>query len=120
MAGFTPNNQHDIYLDENGNIATVDGDEEIAQNIKCALLMRKGEYEFNTDIGFQWVDKNGTTLPDILLISNIQKQLLKVNGVYQIGNVRLTHNNNQSINVELQYQSANRNSTNLSILVPLN
>src|SRR6185437_9932223 len=105
MAGFTPNNQHDIYLDENGNIATVDGDEEIAQNIKCALLMRKGEYEFNTDI---------------LLISNIQKQLLKVNGVYQIGNVRLTHNNNQSINVELQYQSANRNSTNLSILVPLN
>lgn len=42
---------NDIYLDESGNLATVTGVDDLQQTITQSLLLWKGEYDFNINIG---------------------------------------------------------------------
>ena len=45
------NHLNDLYMLENGQLATVDGAYDILQSIKCAILLWIGEYDFDTQLG---------------------------------------------------------------------
>lgn len=119
MATFALNEQHDIFLDTNGNIAVVEGEDEIAQNIKCALLLKKGEYKYNTELGFQWTSSTGALLPDIAFKKHIQDTVLNINGICSVSNIRITPDN-QSVNISLEYRINNGVDKTFSLKVPLN
>lgn len=55
MRGFKLDPEsHDLYLDDAGRTATVDGDEATAQEIKTRLLFFKGEAFTDTREGVPW------------------------------------------------------------------
>ncbi len=58
----------DLSFDENGNLVTVEDDDELSQSLRLLLETNKGEWFLNTNTGFDYdliTEKN----PDLNLIS---------------------------------------------------
>lgn len=58
----------DLDLDASGNLATINGNNAIAQNVATACLVFKGEDYFNSDFGVPYKNVLGY-LPSLSLIS---------------------------------------------------
>ena len=55
MTGLALNGNWDIYLNNSGDLATVDKATELIQNITSALKLWIGEYQFNINLGIPYL-----------------------------------------------------------------
>lgn len=55
MTGLALNGNGDIYLNNSGDLATVDKATELIQNITSALKLWIGEYQFNINLGIPYL-----------------------------------------------------------------
>ena len=56
---YALNEENDIYLDAQGNIAMVDGADAVIQTIQTNIGLWLGEYAFNTSIGVNYPNMLG-------------------------------------------------------------
>jgi hypothetical protein len=77
----------DIYLDQNGNIAMINGVAGVAQTVSTALSLWLGEYDFNTTIGMPYNAIMGETLDQLLLYSYVKDVVSNVAFVTKVTNI---------------------------------
>lgn len=65
----------DFVFDETGNLAMVEGDEEIAQGAMMNLSIRKNEFELDEHIGFDTSFKQSKRVDDEEISDNILEAL---------------------------------------------
>lgn len=96
MSGFSCNYNNaitnvaynDMYLDNSGNLATSNGENEIVENCSHALSLWLGEYVFNTNVGLDyntWIQSDNPNMS--IVRASIRKALLLVGGVLSVGNI---------------------------------
>lgn len=81
MITFGKGDSWDIELDDNGNFALKDGQEQIAQDVATAVKMYKGEYVFDTERGVPFTDIMGERLNQALIQEFMNKEAKRINGV---------------------------------------
>jgi hypothetical protein len=82
LALSTEQNNWDLMLDAEGNIATVSGSLSVAQDVACAIKVFLGEVYFDTTIGVPYFEAVLGQSPSVqLLQSLILAQVLSVAGV---------------------------------------
>ena len=82
------NTYQDIYLDNNGNIATVQDDPAILQTCQTNLQLWLGEYIYDTNRGLNYPAILGKTLNQPFLYSEVKKAIYYVKGVQGITNIK--------------------------------
>jgi hypothetical protein len=93
----------DIYLNDSNDLATVDGANELIQNITSALKFWIGEYQFNINLG----------IPFLALLSNPNLDSNLIN--YHITNAIENENNYLNSTQKKEYGVKNINSIEYSI-----
>lgn len=102
MTGIAFKN-NDIYLNESGDLATVDKANELIQNITSALKFWIGEYRWKTSLG----------IPYLAILSNPNLDNNLIN--YHITNAIETQNDYLSIAQRKEYGVKNINNINYTI-----
>ena len=112
------NNNWDIYIDENGNIATFDSDMAVAQNCANAVRLFTNDAYFNKDRGIPHFDIELGQKPlpaKSVLINRITNAVMNVDGVLDCqvslvfdnttrtygGEIYITTQNSRTIQIEL-------------------
>ena len=108
---YALNANNDIYLDAQGNIATVQDDQAILQTVKTEVGLWIGEYIYNTSIGVQYNLILGKTLNEALLYAELRIAAMRVTGVLGIANITHIWNGTTRqlmVNMVVQLQSGNQ------------
>ena len=108
---YALNANNDIYLDAQGNIATVQDDQAILQTVKTEVGLWIGEYIYNTSIGVQYNLILGKTLNEALLYAELRIAAMRVTGVLGIANITYIWNGTTRqlmVNMVVQLQSGNQ------------
>ena len=80
----------DIYLDSNGNIATVSDEYAIIETIKTNISLWLGEYIYNTGIGVDYSNILGEVINEPFLYSELKNAVMRVYGVLGIYNIKFS------------------------------
>lgn len=86
MTDFSLNTDGDIYFDETGDMATVEGPEETAQAAQFRLLILRGELFEDTNLGVPWV----TDMVDPAVDLETKKQIIRSTVLSAPGAAELT------------------------------
>lgn len=81
MITFGKDDSWDIELDDNGNFALKEGQEQIAQDVATAVKIYKGEYVFDINRGVPFNDVLGERLNQALIQEYMNKEAKRINGV---------------------------------------
>ena len=81
MITFGKNDSWDLEIDENGNFALKEGQEQIAQDVATSVKMYKGEYIFDVDRGVPYDTILGERLNQSLLQEFMNNEAKRINGV---------------------------------------
>jgi hypothetical protein len=82
------NTYQDIYLDNNGNIATVSDEYAIIETVKTNIGLWLGEYIYNVAIGVDYNNILGQVINEPFLYSEISNAVKRVYGVLGIYNIK--------------------------------
>ena len=83
---------HDLYLDEDGQIAFVHDAEAVGQHARCRLMTYRGEWFLDTACGTPWLDRILRKRVDLTLAEAVIKaELLGTDGVTGISSFDLRH-----------------------------
>ena len=68
MTQFKTDENNDLYLDDSGDLATVDGEYDLIQTISSSLKLWLGEYEYDTTVGVMYnqIYSNPHLLPEFI------------------------------------------------------
>ena len=93
MIDFDTLTTGDLELDAEGNIALVDGFDEIRQRVQTRLSLQRGEWAYDTSLGLDFFGEIAIANPDFSLIrSRITTLVQTTPGVTQVVNVGLFDN----------------------------
>lgn len=85
-----PAGGHDLYLDEDGQIAFVHDAEAVGQHSRCRLMTHRGEWFLDTTAGVPWLDNILGKRVDLTLAEAVIKaEILKTDGVTGISSFDL-------------------------------
>lgn len=76
MTGIALDDNHDIYLDKEGNLALCKDIEAVKTSVDCATKTNYGEIVLNTRLGIPFFETIFTAHPDIDLWMNFMKQAI--------------------------------------------
>ena len=77
MITFALDENHDIFLDKEGNIATKTGQEQIAQDVATACLLVEGEDRFDTTRGIPYNLVIGNPVNLSLLQEYVEREAMR-------------------------------------------
>lgn len=93
---FAANENNDMYIGPDGNLAVVYGLEAVLQICECVVKAIKGEMIFNTDLGLPDFQTVWNGVPKIAQYeAALLKALQNVNGVQRVSNLTVTVQNNK-------------------------
>lgn len=81
MITLGKNDSWDIELDDNGNWAIKEGQEQIAQDVSTSVKMVKGEYVFDINRGVPYEQIFGERLNQSLIQEYMNTEAKRINGV---------------------------------------
>ena len=87
------NEQGDIYLDQNNNIAMLYGVDSVAQTVSTNLRLWLGEYDFNTKLGMPYKTIMGEQLNKLLLYTYVKDIVENVKYVTKVTNIDFVQDN---------------------------
>lgn len=98
---------HDLVISGN-NLVLIDGDEHIAQKIKCACQTFYGEWWLNVELGLPYFADILVKNPDLSLIRNLYTQvILGVQGVKAIRRLDLSLSSTRELTVSFMVTTEN-------------
>lgn len=80
MTQFKTNENNDLYLDTNNDLAIISGEFDLVQSIEAAIRLWLKEYEYNTSIGvnYKQIYGNPNLLPEVIDY-NLTTAIMSVN-----------------------------------------
>lgn len=73
-----------------GNVQIISGIDEVAQRIRLVLLLDRGEWFENTNVGVPWLQQIlGSQLSDRQIVSILQEQIVSVPGAEDVGDFQI-------------------------------
>lgn len=104
MKTFALDENHDIFLDEQGNIAMLEGQAQIAQDVATSCLVDLGEAEFDTERGVPYNQILGEPADMSLLQEYIDREAKRCDSDVlgaTIINDRLDNENDRRLSFEI-------------------
>lgn len=101
-------NYQDTDLDSNGNIAMLFSIDSVSQSVANAIQLFKGEYQFDTTQGINWLNILGQLSNRLLLNNYIQTTVLSVLYVKNIISINYISNDaGRTLSAQVMYNNTN-------------
>lgn len=101
-------NYQDTDLDSNGNIAMLFSIDSVSQSVANAIQLFKGEYQFDTTQGINWLNILGQLSNRLLLNNYIQTTVLLVLYVKNIISINYISNDaGRTLSAQVMYNNTN-------------